>query len=191
MTTLKEENIIDSYSILMETNGKEYESWYYFIRNNGNEEALDHLQKQLGQVNWYIRDELSTFDLDTDHPVSAETAKQMTKIELNAYSFHRKFDGKLQKINLGFSAKDKNKKKIEKTFDLFGYGQIEDYISDEDIDPEDLLEDLPESSEKNIGETSDSEESSSDDSSDESECEVKNRKKPKIIPSSLLKKMKM
>jgi len=47
------------YVILMETNGEESESWYYFIRLNGNEESLKHLNKQLEQVDWVILDDLS------------------------------------------------------------------------------------------------------------------------------------
>ena len=88
------------YVILMETNGKELESWYNCIRVEGNEAALEHLQTQLEKVDWYIIDDLSTFDLDLDHKISARTAKELTKIELNAVAFHRKFDGKLRKINL-------------------------------------------------------------------------------------------
>ena len=71
------------YAVLMETSGEEMESWMYFIRVEGNEENLKHLQDQLEQVDWYILDEMSTFDLDLEHYVSAQTAKEMTKIELN------------------------------------------------------------------------------------------------------------
>ena len=90
------------YAILMETNGKECESWYYFIRMKDNIEALKHLQKQLETVEWYILDDLSTFDLELENTVSATTAKEMSKVDLNHYSFHRKFDGKLDTIHLGF-----------------------------------------------------------------------------------------
>ena len=41
--------IVGEYVALMETNGKECESWYYFIRKEGNEDSLKHLQKQLGK----------------------------------------------------------------------------------------------------------------------------------------------
>ena len=134
------------YAALMETNGKEFESWYYFIRREGNEEALKHLQDQLEKIDWFILDDLSTFDLDLDHSVTASTAKQMTKLELNSYAFHRKFDGKLKQINFNFRKKDtkdnerSNERMIGKVFDLLGYGQIEDYISDEDLDAEDLTD---------------------------------------------------
>ena len=160
------------YVALMETNGKECESWYYFIRSENNMEALKHLQKQLEQVDWYILDDLSTFDLDLEHFVDANTAKKMTKLELNAYAFHRKFDGKLDEINFNFKKKDlkNNTKMMEKVFDLIGYGQIEDYISDEDLDPEDL--------------ESESDDDSEDDSSSDSSGEDENVKSK--IPSSLM-----
>lgn len=131
------------YAILMETNGKECESWYYFIRHEGNEVALENLQKQLEKVkDWYIIDDLSTFDLELKHLVDAKTAKDMTKIDLNSYAFHRKFDGRLDNINFNFTKKDykDNERMICKIFDQLSYGQIEDYISDEDLDSEDLTD---------------------------------------------------
>ena len=138
---LKEPSHIMSgqYAALMETNGKECESWYYFIRYENNIDALNFLQQQLEQVDWYILDDLSTFDLDLDHLIDAKTAKDMSKLELNSYAFHRKFDGKLSEIHFNFTKKDlkNNDRMMEKVFDLLGYGQIEDYVSDEDLDPED------------------------------------------------------
>lgn len=123
------------YAILMETNGDEYESWYYFIKHEGNEEALNHLQEQLKQIeDMYILDGCSTFDLDIDHLVSESTAKEMTKVELNSITFHRKFDGKMSKIDLGFKPGDKNKRKLIKLFKKLGYGQIEKYVEDEDVE---------------------------------------------------------
>lgn len=177
------------YTALMETNGKEFESWYYFIRREGNEEALKHLQDQLEKIDWFILDDLSTFDLDLDHFVSASTAKQMTKLELNSYAFHRKFDGKLEKINFNFRKKDtkdnerSNERMMSKVFDLLGYGQIEDYISDEDLDEEDLTDNETSSESK-------SDQDTEDESSSESDSEAKNKQSivgKKGIPPSLLK----
>jgi len=173
-----------NYVALMETNGKECESWYYFIRREGNEEALKHLNDQLVKVDWYILDDLSTFDLDLDHNVSAITAKEMTKIELNSYAFHRKFDGKLDNINLGFKKKDKNEKMICKTFDQLGYGQIEDYISDEDLDPEDLISNSESYSESESESEEEENENENENSGDESN--KKDEKKVGGIPPALL-----
>jgi hypothetical protein len=157
------------YAVLMETSGNEFESWYYFIRTEGNMEALQHLQKQLEQIEWYILDDLSTFDLELEYPVSAQTAKEMTKIDMNAYSFHRKFDGKLKTIDFGFRRKDNNDTKIGKVFDVLGYGQIEDFIDDEDIDPEDLVTDSESESESDSDSDRDSSDTESSSSSDEEE----------------------
>jgi hypothetical protein len=177
------------YVALMETNGKEFESWYYFIRREGNEEALKHLQDQLERIDWFIIDDLSTFDLDLDHSVSATTAKQMTKLEMNSYAFHRKFDGKLKMINFNFKKKDNrdnergNERMICKVFDILGYGQIEDYISDEDLDEEDLTDN--ESSESDSESDNDTdEESSSDSEKDKKESKPLGKKG---LPPSLMK----
>ena len=167
------------YAILMETNGEEMESWYYFIRVEGNEENLKHLQDQLEQVDWYILDEYSTFDLDLEHYVSAQTAKEMTKVDLNHTSFHRKFDGKLQKIDFGFGKKDKNKRKIKRINDVLCYGAIEVFIDDEDIDAEDLV---------SVSESDDTDNesfSSSSSSSSDSEESYEDRKKKYDVPPAL------
>ena len=168
----------NKYVALMETNGKECESWYYFIKYEGNEENLKYLWDQLESVEWYVLDDLSVFDLDLDHFVSAKTAKEMTKLELNSYAFHRKFDGVLQRIDLGFKKKDKTEKKIGKAFDLLSYGQIEDYIDEEDLDSEDLTE-------NESDEDDETSEESSEKSSSEKDSETPRR--PKGIPPALLK----
>ena len=183
-------NMTGAYAVLMETNGEEMESWYYFIKVEGNEDSLKYLQEQLEQVDWYILDDLSTFDLDLEHSVSAQTAKEMTKLDLNHFSFHRKFDGKLKKIDLGFSKKDKNKKKIKKAFDIIGYGLIEDYIDDEDIDEEDLVSGSD--SDSSYAEDTDAESVSSSESED---SRYKNRggdrnKRYEVPPSVLRNRLK-
>ena len=165
------------YVVLMETNAEECESWYYFIRKTGNEEQLKYLSEQIEKVDWYTEDDLSVFDMDLENVVSAKTAKEMTKLEINAYAFHRKFDGKLKMIDLGFKKKEKNKRMMEKTFDILGYGSIEDYISDEDLDEEDLTDN-----------NSESESGSETESASESESESDNEtnRKNKGIPPALL-----
>ena len=160
-------NMEGRYVALLETNGEENEQWYYFIRYEGNEKNLQHLQNQLEKVDWYILDDLSTFDLDLEHFVCAQTAKEMTKLELNT-QWNRKFDGKLEKIDLGFKKKDKNDKMITRTFDILGYGQIEDFVDDEDIDPEDLA-DSDEESESESESDSESENTENESESSDSE----------------------
>jgi len=167
-----------NYVVLMETSGEEYESWYYFIRVEGNETNLKHLENQLNEVDWQIIDDLSTFDLDMIHPVSAQTAKQMTKLDLNVTSFHRKFDGVLKKIDFDFKKKDGNQTKICKVFDILSYGQIDEYIDDEDIDEEDMVSNSDSTDNESVS-----------DSSSESETEIENlRNKTKRLPPSISRK---
>ena len=157
------------YATLMETNEAEMESWYYFIKYDGNEENLKNLQSQLEKVKFKTIDELSAFDLELNYLVSAQTAKDMTKIDMNAFSFHRKFDGKLKPIDFGFTDTDKNIKKIKKCNDVLGYGSIDEFISDEDIDPEDLRN--PDDESKESESESDDEDSDDEDSDDDSDDE--------------------
>lgn len=171
-------NMKGNYVVLMETNDKEIESWYYFIRYEGNEKMLENLQKQLEMVNWYMLDELSTFDLDLEHFVSAITAKQMTKLELNSHSFHRKFDGKLKEIDFKFRSSDDNESRMEKVYDILSYGQIDDFVDDEDIDKEDLTD---------YKSSDDDNSYTEEDTEDEKEDTQKQDKRVKGIPKSLLK----
>tara|TARA_B100000686_G_scaffold355139_1_gene470294 strand:+ start:1524 stop:2033 length:510 start_codon:yes stop_codon:yes gene_type:complete len=136
----------------METNGGECESWYYFIKYEGNEGALEYLEKQINKIDMFIIDELSTFDIDLEHLVSESTAKEMCKAELNSVTFHRKFDGKLKNIHLNLRKKDSNEDMIEKINDVLGLQQIEEYIDkeDEDIDSDNL--DASETSDESDGE---------------------------------------
>jgi hypothetical protein len=176
------------YAILMETSGEEFESWYYFIRIDGNEENLKYLHDQMEKVNFYVLDDLSTFDLEIEHPVSAQTAKEMSKVDLNAMSFHRKFDGTLKKIDFDFKNKDGNETKICKVFDVLGEGQIEDYISDEDIDEEDLVSVSTGSESVSSDESvSDDESESNDESGSDSDSNSVDDKIPKSILRDRLK----
>lgn len=165
------------YAVLAETNGEEFETWYYFIKYNGNEDALKHLQEQLEKVEMYIVDDYSTFDLDLEHLVSETTAKEMTKIEVNSVMYHRKFDGTLQFINFGIKSRDKNTKRIKKINDKIGMGNIDEYVDKEDIDPEDLVD----------GSDSDEDSSSSEDGSSSSEEESSSDEKDELVKKNLSK----
>ena len=122
------------YAILMETNCGECESWYYFIKYDGNANALEYLQKQIDKIDMFIIDDLSTFDVDLEHLVSESTAKEMCSAELNSVTFHRKFDGKLNNIHLNLRKKDTNEDMIEKINDVLGLQKIEEFIDQEDED---------------------------------------------------------
>ena len=148
------------YAVLMETSGREYESWLTFIKVEGNETNLKHLNDQLAKVEWYILDEYSTFDLELERTVSEHTAKEMTKLDLNPTMFHIKFDGVLQRIDLDLDTRPKNKKKIKHVNSILGFGGICEFIDNEDVDEEDLDDGSSSSSDSDAsgkGESSDSE----------------------------------
>jgi len=140
---LKEENSNEeiTFATLMETSGDECESWYYFLRWEGNEEVLKHLSSQLEQIEMYIEDQLSTFDLDIQHLVSDRTASEMTSLELNSVTFHRKFKGKMTAINIGLRRADSNERRLSRVNQKLGLQKIADYILDEEIHPDNILSD--------------------------------------------------
>lgn len=198
------------YAILMETSGAEFESWYYFIKYEGNEEALEMLQEQLEKVRWRILGDYSTFDLELDNLVSEQTAKEMILIDLNPTSRHRKFDGVLQVIDLEFLDSDKNSKKMKKAFKVLGYGRISEYIDNEDVVEEDSEAEYSCGSSCECEDTCSSDDcSSEDDSEDDSdsgdetseseltpkrprkEPEVKARPPPVISAAERARKLKM
>ena len=123
-----------NYAVLMETSGEDHESWYYFIKFSGNEKALTNIKNQLDSINdSTILEEINLFDIDIENLVSEETAKQMCMLELNSVTYHRKFNGTLKDIDFGFKDKHTDTQKLFKVFDLLGNGDIDEYISDEDI----------------------------------------------------------
>lgn len=126
------------YAILMETNGEECESWYYFIKYNENKKELKHLKNQIDQIEMYVLEDLSAFDIEIENLVSEKTAAEMVRIEVNAVTFHRKFDGKMEFIDLKLKKKDSNECRIEKINDVIGMGDIDKFIENEDIPPEHL-----------------------------------------------------
>ena len=130
----------NKYVVLCETNEHESESWYYFLKYNGNEKALKYLYEQLEKIEMYLIEDMSTFDLDMDHLFSEQTAKEMIKLEVNSVSFHRMFTGKMQLINLELKKRDDNEDMLMKCYEILGMGQIEDYIDGEFIHPEDLVD---------------------------------------------------
>lgn len=122
----------NSYVVLQETNGEHNESWLYFIKYQGNEQALKDLKSVFDGIEWELYEDASVFDIDLENFVSEKTAKEMTRLELNYFSYHRKFDGTMKSIDFNFKKSLKNEKKIYKIFKYIGLGQIEDFITDED-----------------------------------------------------------
>lgn len=179
------------YAILMETSPEEYESWYYFIRVDGNEDNLNALKNVIESVEWSILENCNVFDIELEHLISANTAKELTKVDLNHTSFHRKFDGVLKKINFKFKIKDTEEEKMWKIFDMLGYGQIENFIDDEDLDEEDLAtdngEDEDDDDDDNDDEDDDDDDDNDDDDDDDDEEDKKNpeTKKSYKLPPSL------
>jgi len=127
------EEIENSYVVFIETNNEKNQTWYTFIRKDGNENSLLKLQIQLSQIDWYSLKDLSIFKLDLDNTVSEKTAREMCSINLNLWMFHKKFDGEMKDIDFAFKKSDSNEKRIEKVFDTLGYGQIQEYLSNEEV----------------------------------------------------------
>ena len=135
MTSLK-------YAVLMETSGGDCESWYYFIKYNGNEEALKNINTQFSKIETpRVYDDVNIFDIDLVNLVNEETASDIIMLELNSVSYHRKFDGVLKHVDFDFKEDDNDMYRLYKIFDVLGNGNIDEYISDEDIPPNHLLSD--------------------------------------------------
>lgn len=133
---------MSKYVILCETSGEEMEQWYYYIKKEDNEKALKYLTDQLDKVEMYILDDLSTFELDLDNTVSEQTAKEMTMVDINSYTYHRKFDGKLQYIDFKLKKRDDNEDMIEKIHNTLAFGDIDKFIDKEDKNgKDDVIED--------------------------------------------------
>lgn len=175
------------YAVFQETSAKYEETWMYFLRVDGNEKQLAELDKQLDQIkNMRLYDDLNAFDLEKERYVSAQTAKEMSLLDLNYKNPHRKFDGKMTSIKFGFKSGDSDKKRIRKVNELLKNGRIANFIDDEDIEPEDLLS-HSESMSESESETDD--ESDSDTDTDTEESDHAPRKDDKRrggkLPSSL------
>lgn len=187
-------NYEDKYAVLMETNCDHAESWYYFIKYLGNEENLKILKDQIESVDFCERcEDESLFDIEIINLVSGTTAKEMTNLDLNSISFHRKFDGTLQKIDFKFKKHYIEAKKISKINEILGMGGIENYIDYEDIDEDDLLdEEDSEDSEDEEDEDDDTKSpgSDSESASDSSDSHQSSEKKSKESFNKTLEKYK-
>ena len=120
---------MSSYAVLCETSEEKRESWYYFIKYNGNEGPLNHLYEQLESINWKLLPDLSLFNLDLNNLVSEQTASHMCRLKLNTFFPHKKFSGKLRKIHLNFDEKDGNVTRMGKVYDALKFGGISNYFT--------------------------------------------------------------
>lgn len=176
----------NKYVVIQENSGVENESWLYFIRFQGNEEALRHLEKQFESVDWEPTEDLSVFTIDLEHFVSEKTAKEMTKIDLNSY-FYRKFDGKLRMIDFRLKNKYDTLRKMEKINDLIGEGRIDEWVDGEDVDL-DSNSDAPNRSSSSSSDDEEKSNSSSDSSSSEEDNKRKKKKRgelPKVAKQQI------
>jgi len=124
------------FAILMETSGEDCESWYYFIKYQGNETALRNIKVQFDKIqNCSMIDGVNIFDLDIDNLVSEQTARELCMVELNSVTYHRKFNGTLKEVDFKLKDKYDDDRKMEKIYDLIGNGDIDEFIDDEEIPP--------------------------------------------------------
>ena len=163
---------VSKYAVLMETSGPDYESWYYFIKYDGNEKALKFIKDQLDSIeNDVVYDDMSKFDIDIDNLISLEAVNQFIMLELNSVMYHRRYDGKVDMIDFGFKKKDKDSKRLLIIDEMLSGGKIDIYVSDQYVPKE------HEPTESDLEDQSDS--SESDKESDEETNDIDTTKIPK------------
>jgi hypothetical protein len=155
------------YAVFSETNFEDTETWLTFISIPGNEKKLELLRSHLDSVDWFeAPDHTAMFALDTTG-VSAQTAKEMTYVNLNTRYFPNKFDGPMQTIDFKFKKHHSDEFRAIQIFDKIGNGHICDFLGEEDLEGCSLR-------------GSDEESDYSDYSSDEeTKSETQKRKKPR------------
>lgn len=125
---------MSKFAVIMETSGEECESWYYFVKYDGNETALKHLKTQLESVEQAAAySDISVFDVETDNLVSEQTVDEMVLLELNSVMYHRKFVGKMEMIDFGFKSKHKDTRKLAKIDEKLSNGLIDNFLGEEFI----------------------------------------------------------
>lgn len=125
---------MSKFSVIMETSGEECESWYYFVKYDGNEKALEHLKTQLESVEQSAAySDISVFDVEIDNLVSEQTVDEMVLLELNSVMYHRKFVGSMKMIDFGFKSKHKDTRKLAKIDEKLSNGLIDNFLGEEFI----------------------------------------------------------
>ena len=62
-------------------------------------------------------------------------------IDVNSYTYHRKFDGKLQYIDFKLRKRDDNEDMIDKIHNVLAFGDVDKFIDEEDKNgKEDVIE---------------------------------------------------
>jgi hypothetical protein len=120
-----------TYAILSEINEETFDTCYSFIRYQGNEDALKELKETLDNIDWYLLEELSVFEVVLEPLISEKTANELISLKFRNSCRHRKFDGKMKKIDFKFKKKDSNNKKIRKVFSKLNGSSLDDHIDGE------------------------------------------------------------
>lgn len=186
----KNQKMSNKYAVLMETSPEDCESWYYFIKYNGNEDALKNLKAQFDKIEEaVIMDDINLFDLDIENLVSEECAKQLCMLELNSVMYHRKFDGVLENIDFRFKKKDDDETKMFKIFDKIGEGDIDLFLTMEDVPESHKLDENDMDLDRSGGDDrSDDDRSSDSESDDDVKEEDKKEMIGKVPPNFKIKK---
>jgi hypothetical protein len=189
----KNQKMANQYAVLMETSPEDCESWYYFIKYNGNEDALKNLKAQFDKIeDAVIIDDINLFDLDIENLVSEECAKQLCMLELNSVTYHRKFDGVLENIDFRFKKKDDDETMMFKIFDKIGEGDIDLFLTLEDIPESHKLDendmDLDRSGDDRSDDDRSGDDRSDSESDDDSDGEDKKEMIGKVPPNFKIKK---
>ena len=170
----KNQKMSNKYAVLMETSPEDCESWLYLIKHNGNEDALKNLKAQFDKIeDAVIMDDINLFDLDIENLISEECAKQLCMLELNSATYHRKFDGVLENIDFRFKKHDDDETKMFKIFDKIGEGDIDLFVTLEDIPESHKLDENDMELDRSGDDRSDDDRS---DSESESESEEEDKK---------------
>ena len=166
----KNQKMSNKYAVLMETSPEDCESWYYFIKYNGNEDALNNIKAQFDKIKEaVIIDDINLFDLDIENLISEECAKQLCMLEVNSVTYHRKFDGVLENIDFRFKKKDDDETMMFKIFDKIGEGDIDLFVTIEDIPESHKLDENDMDLDRSDSDKSDSGSDKSEDDKDDDE----------------------
>ena len=123
-----------TYAVFAETNADDMETWLTFISKEGNESKLNHLSRQLDQIDWSEAPEYTGMFVVDTKGVSRTTAREMMFVNLNTRYDPNKFDGPMKLIDFGFKKKDSHETKAVKVYELIGEGNVCNFLGKEDLD---------------------------------------------------------